>query len=40
MQLRDQKAQFEETQRERYIQYKQKVETLQEQIHETEVFNQ
>ncbi len=40
MQLRDQKAQFEETQRERYIQYKQRVEGLMDQIHETEVFNQ
>ena len=40
MQLRDQKAQFEEEQRERYLHYKTKVETLMLQIHEAEDFNQ
>lgn len=40
MQLRDQKAQFEEQQRERYLHYKTRVEELMQQIHETEVFNQ
>ena len=40
MQLRDQKAQFEEEQRAQYIHYKTKVETLMQQIHETEEFNQ
>ena len=40
MQLRDQKAQFEEQQRERYLHYKTKVEDLMREIHEKEVFNQ
>ena len=40
MQLRDQKALFEEQQRERYVQYKARVDQLMSQIQETEVFNQ
>ena len=40
MQLRDQKALFEEQQREKYVQYKARVDQLMSQIQETEVFNQ
>ena len=40
MQLRDQKAHFEEGQREQYIAYKSRVEELMKKIHETEEFNQ
>ena len=40
MQLRDQKGAFEEDNRLRYIAYKQRVDALMAQIHETEVFNQ
>ena len=40
MQLRDQKAQFEEQQRERYLHYTGRVEQLMKEIHEKEVFNQ
>lgn len=40
MQLRDQKALFEEQQREKYLQYKLRVDSLLKQIHETENFNQ
>jgi|FrelakmetLWP11LW_1041352.scaffolds.fasta_scaffold276020_1 hypothetical protein len=40
MQLRDQKALFEEQQREKYLKYKLRVDSLLKQIHETEIFNQ
>ena len=40
LQLRDQKAAFEEGQRAKYLEYKARVESLLAQIHETEVFNQ
>ena len=40
MQLRDQKALFEENRRGQYMHYKERVEELLRQIHETEAFNQ